>query len=58
MNKSERIQKSERARERRHATKKIVEEKTQNLYEKIKRERELKRKKEIFTKFLLYFKYL
>ena len=57
MNKSERIQKSERARERRHTTKKIVEERTQNLYEKLKRER-IKRKKEIFTKFLLYFKYL
>jgi len=38
MNKSERIQKSERAREKRHATKKIVEERTQNLYEKLKRE--------------------
>ena len=47
MNKSERIQKSERARERRHATKKIVEERRQNLYEKLKRERIKKKKRDI-----------
>ena len=55
MNKSERIQKSERARERRHATKKLLK-KERKIYEKLKRENQ--KEKEIFTKFLLYFKHL
>ena len=47
MNKSERLLKSERARERRHATKKIVEDRTQNLYAKLKREKIKKKKRDI-----------
>ena len=47
MDKSERMQKSERARDRRHATKKIVEDRTQNLYEKLKREKIKKKKRDI-----------
>lgn len=47
MDKSERMQKSERARDRRHATKKIVEDRTNSLYEKLRRQRIKKKKQNI-----------
>ena len=44
MNKYERMQRSERARNRRHENQRIVEERTLKFYQKLKREK-IKKKK-------------
>ena len=44
MNKHERMQRSERARNRRHENQRIVEERTLKFYQKLKREK-IKKKK-------------
>lgn len=44
MDKNERMQRSERARNRRHENRRIVEERTLNFYQKLKREK-IKKKK-------------
>jgi len=44
MDKNVRMQRSERARNRRHENQRIVEEKTLNFYQKLKREK-IKKKK-------------
>tara|TARA_B100000035_G_scaffold36225_1_gene27395 strand:+ start:1138 stop:1284 length:147 start_codon:yes stop_codon:yes gene_type:complete len=44
MDKNERMQRSERARNRRHENQRIVEERTLNFYQKLKREK-IKKKK-------------
>ncbi len=47
MSKSDRLHKSEHARLRRHVAKKIVEDRTTNLYQKLKRERIKKNKQKV-----------
>jgi hypothetical protein len=44
MSKSHRLHKSEHARSRRHAVKKIIEDKTENYYQKLRKEK-IKKKK-------------
>ena len=39
MSKSHRLHKSEHARSRRHAVKKIIEDKTENYYQKLRKEK-------------------
>ena len=44
MSKSSRLHKSEHARTRRHAAKKIVEDRTENYYQKLRKEKVKKKK--------------
>ena len=47
MSRSNRLHKSEHARTRRHAAKRIVEDRTENYYQKLRKERIKKKKQKL-----------